>query len=100
MMFGRWGGGWPGTFYGGGGWMMGIGMVFNILIIGLVIFMIFRLLRGGINGCCSDHGHHGTHADTGNAGRETPVEIVTRRYAQGEIDREQYRQMLEDLTKQ
>ena len=38
-------------------------------------------------------GHDQQHGETG-----TPVEIVKRRYAKGEIDREEYNHIVKELT--
>lgn len=89
MMMGRWFGGWGYDPFinGGGWWLMGIGMLFNILFWGALIYLAIRFLnKGGFGGF------------TGNQG-ETPEEILRKRYARGEITREEYQQMLEDLKK-
>ncbi|WP_242947944.1 SHOCT domain-containing protein [Carboxydocella sp. ULO1] len=89
MMMGRWFGGWGYDPFinGGGWWMMGIGMLFNILFWGVLIYLAIRFLNKG--GFGSFGGNHG----------ETPEEILRKRYARGEITREEYQQMLEDLKK-
>lgn len=93
MMLGRWFGGWSyGPFYGWG-WL---GMLINILIFAAVIYLVYRFLGrcGLIGGCCSGNGTsiYGTHVTTENA-----EDILRQRYAKGEITREQFVQMLDDL---
>lgn len=77
------------------GSMMGgeIGMLFggilNILLIGLAIWAVFWLMRqaGGINNLSARLG----------TTSETPLQILQKRFAQGEIDAEQYAAMKEKL---
>jgi hypothetical protein len=66
---------WPGDVMGTKAWLLGyaVGM---ILVVIVTIVIVFR-----------------------RASRMPPEEIIRRRYARGEIDREQYQQMLGDLTK-
>jgi putative membrane protein len=79
-----------------GGGMMGgfglfgglIGLIFNLLIIvGIVVLIVWAVKRfsgGSINNQTS--------------GNQSPREIVQARYARGELTREQYQQMLQDLS--
>lgn len=78
----------PGMMGRGGGWMWGFGMwlgglamlvFWGALIVGAVL--VVRLL-GGL---------------PGRDGRTSPLDILKRRYASGEITREQYEQMRKDL---
>ena len=65
-----------------GGW---IGLIFNLaILIGIVILIVWAVKR----------------FTSGNfsSGTQTPREIVQNRYARGEITREQYQQMLSDLS--
>ncbi len=68
--------------------MMGfglIGLLFNALIIaGIVVLVVWAVRR------FSDPAGR-------QAGGQTPREIVQARYARGEITREQYENMLDDL---
>ena len=68
-------------WYGGGmGWAAWLGMgLFWLLLIGVIIFLVVRLLP-------SD-GSQGV----GGGKRETPEEILDRRFARGEIDIDTYR---------
>ena len=65
-----------------GGW---IGLIFNLaLIVGLVILIVWAVKR----------------FTSGNVsfGGQTPREVLQARYARGEITRDQYQQMLSDLS--
>ncbi len=68
--------------------MMGLGLIgllFNLLIVvGVVVLIVWAVRR------FSEPGSR-------PAGGQTPREIVQARYARGEITREQYQQMLDDL---
>ncbi len=70
------GGSWPMMHYGYGGWIMWL-----ILAIGIaaVIYFIVQAQRGG-------------------SVRETPLEILKKRYAKGEITKEEYDRMKRDLS--
>lgn len=65
-----------------GGWMpFHFGGIFQLLIIGLIIYFTVRLLRKPAT----------------NAGPEAPEDILKRRYAAGEIDIATYRSMKDEL---
>jgi putative membrane protein len=73
----------------GYGWGMGPGgwilmALFWIVLIGLVVWAVVVLLPGTRGG--------------GRTGRETPEEILDRRFALGELDSEQYRRAREELS--
>jgi putative membrane protein len=71
-----WGNGW------GMGWMMGWWGLFCIVVIGAVVWLLAKGLPGR------------------PARREDPPEVVLkRRYARGELSREEYEQRLADLRK-
>lgn len=74
---------------GGWGWGFGIlGMLFWLALIVLVVVLVWRLLeRGGRN---SGPGREGGH--------ETALEILKKRYARGEIDRDEFERMKRDLS--
>lgn len=65
----------------GGGWMM---LFWWFLIIALVIFAFRALIRGRQNN---------QHKE------ETPMEILNRRYANGEIDEEEFNKRKRELLK-
>lgn len=71
----------------GGGMMYGfgwIGLILNIaIIIGIVILVVWAVKRF-------------TSGSTSSSG-QTPREILQARYARGELTRDQYQQILQDL---
>lgn len=78
----------------GGGWGFGIGLIFEIVFWGLIIWLIVSLARGGGRGCCGmgigpGHGHGKSDEDV--------QEILKKRYAKGEITKEQFESMKKDL---
>jgi putative membrane protein len=72
----------------GHGWMWGLGMGFGGLVMlafwGVVVVGVMLLIRS-IGGFPADHGP------------ETPLNVLKRRYAAGQLTREQYEQMRKDL---
>jgi putative membrane protein len=84
-----------GRGFGGGGhpWgMMLFGFLFFLLVIGLVTWAIVALVR---------HGKRGAPPATGSAGvlpkAEDALEVARLRYARGEITREEYVALRDDL---
>lgn len=74
--------------YGDGWWGMGFMWVWWLLVLaGIVVFVVFavRTSLGALPGRRSD--------------LDTPEQILRRRYAGGEIDREEYQRRLDDLRK-
>ena len=71
---------WP--YMGSMGWWMVLWWVAAIVVLGLVV----RLVAGSL-------GSPGSRAD------ESPEQILKRRYAKGEIEREEYQRRLEDLRR-
>ncbi|GAP15695.1 protein containg short C-terminal domain [Longilinea arvoryzae] len=77
-------------WYGGFGW---IGMILGAviwlaLLVGIILLIVYgirRLSRGSSSATSSS--------------KSTAKEILQERYARGEVTREQYQQMLEDLGK-
>jgi putative membrane protein len=67
------------------GWGMVPMTLFWLVILGLVIWLIFRLVERG--------------RPPGDAGRGRAEEILKERYARGEIDRETFQDMLKDLSR-
>ena len=75
---------------GGYGWIgMIISLVFGLLVLGGLVWLVVWAVRRSGTGSYSS----GTTAGT------TSKEIAQQRYARGEITREQYQQLLEDLTR-
>lgn len=77
-----------------GGGMMGfggfglIGLLFNLaIIVGIVILIVWAVKRFT----------NGTTSWNQPSSNQSPREILQARYARGEITREQYQQMLNDL---
>ncbi len=74
--------GWGYGMMGAYGW---IGMIFNLLILaGVIILVVWAVRRF-------------TERGSGQSGSQSARDIVQQRYARGEITREQYQQMLNDL---
>lgn len=69
-------GGWPMMPYGHGGWFMWLIFVIGVAI---ALYFIMQAKRGGTI-------------------RETPLEILKKRYAKGEITKGEYDRMKRDLT--
>jgi putative membrane protein len=71
----------------GGWWGMGFGWISMILFWGLVILAIAALAKWLMH-----------QPPSGGSPRDkTPLEILQERYARGEIEREEYEQMRQDL---
>lgn len=71
---------WP--YMGQMGWWMAIWWLFGIAILVLLVWAIVRAM-GGSPGRVDD----------------SPEQILKRRYARGELDREEYQRCLEDLRR-
>ncbi|HPS58729.1 MAG TPA: SHOCT domain-containing protein [Spirochaetota bacterium] len=71
--------GWHrGMFFGGGMFMW----IFNILILGVVIFLAVRFFR---------------HGSFSGAGNETALDILKKRLAKGEITKDEYEALKKDI---
>ena len=75
----------PGMMGGFGlmGGLMGIGM---ILFWGLIIWSIVVLVRGGVPGC-----HYSAQSDSA-------LDVLKRRYARGEINKEEFEEKKRDMV--
>ncbi len=71
---------WP--YMGSMGWWMLLWWVVGIVVLVLLV----RLVAGSLGGS-APHGN------------DTPEQILKRRYAKGEIEREEYQRRLEDLRR-
>lgn len=95
--YGYYGYSWRGGMMGG--WM-GFPMLFMfpiaLVILILIGYAIYRDIWWG-GGCCGDHYRHHGHYWSDEE-RETAMEILKRRYANGEITREQFDQMRKDIV--
>jgi len=82
---GNWCGGpafWQGGGHGVGGWMpFHFGGIFQLIIIGLIIYFTVRMFR----------------KPTTNSGPDRAEDILRRRYAAGEVDTQTYESMKKDL---
>jgi len=67
----------------GWGWFMGLHGIFNLLIIGLIIYGVFYAIRTF------------SQKDNGSGGQA--LDVLSTRYANGEIDRDEYLQRKRDL---
>lgn len=84
MMFGGYGG------FGMWGMMIVNLIVTVAVIVGLVVFVVWAIRRAG-----SQEYHPGQFPISGQSAKE----IAQQRYARGEIDRDQYQQILSDISK-
>ena len=81
-------------YFGGG---FGFGWIFFLLFWGLIAWVVFALIRSlsgaghGTGGCCG--GHHTTHGGSD----DKPLEILKERYAKGELKKEEFDRMKNDL---
>jgi len=76
--------------WNGGWWPMGgmwLGWLLVLVVLAAMIWLIARAARGA--------GRRRGPQESG----ETPEQILKRRYARGEIDREEYEQRLADLRR-
>lgn len=64
------------------GWWMPIGMAFWLAVLVLLVWVASRAIGG-----------HGQRTD------DSPEQILKRRYARGEIEREEYERRLSDLRR-
>ena len=78
---------WGNDMWGGGNWIMFLfSIAFLVAVIVGIVFVVRALSGSGTGG---DH-------QVSRRERETAEELVRRRYAAGEIDREEYEQKLRD----
>ena len=74
-------------FFWGGMWMFPVGMLIVMLVMALLV------CGGGARRFC---GHAAYDARSGGS-QETPLEILQRRYATGEITKEEFERIRSDL---
>ena len=96
-----------GGSWGAGGWLMGIGMLLAIVAVVVLVVLLVRMLSQPHTAAVGQVAPATTtavypaappaQATPPAAVAETPREIVQRRYAGGEFDREEYLQKLADL---
>jgi putative membrane protein len=81
---------WNGPLWHGAGWEGWLMFMFMIVFVAAVVVAIVFLVR------YLAQSHPSPPAPNGSTG-ESATEILKRRYATGEIDREEYLQKLKDL---
>jgi len=82
---------WGGWMHGPGGWTAGMGLMmflFWILIVAGIVFLVWFF---------TDLGRRRAQAPQAPPGPETALEVLRKRYARGEVSREQYQEMKRDL---
>lgn len=92
----------PGEMMGGMGWMMWsawlFGVLFWVAVFVLLVVVIWKLVGGRDDGDQrSSSAPRGSEAGGGRSGGEPPLAILERRYAAGEIDRDEFLRKREDL---
>jgi putative membrane protein len=85
----------PEEGYGTGPWMMHWGhwggwwiFPFGMFVVMMIFIFFFWGRRGGRSPWCGFDGHRD---------KETPMDILKKRYAQGEISKEEFEEMKKDL---
>lgn len=68
----------------GGSFGMGVMIFFWLLFLGLIVTLIWFLIRKGSE-------------STSKPDNESPLEILKRRYARGEINKEEFRRMKKEI---
>ena len=81
-------------FWFGGMWMFPLLMP---IIAGGVVYFLYK--QGVFEGMCHSHQLEDKN-DRINADDETPLEILKKRYAQGDISTEEYQERKEELKKE
>lgn len=69
------------------GWGMGFGWIGMLLFWGLVIAGVYFAARFALRG------------NAANCQKDTPIDILNQRYAHGQITREEYERIKEDVKK-
>ncbi len=85
----------PYFFWGSGMWIFPI---IGIIVMLLIVLMIFW--RGGFMGGCGGNGHdrHYRDDDRHYSRSESAVDILNKRYAKGEITKEEFERMKKDIA--
>jgi putative membrane protein len=77
----------------GGIWMIFL-IPIGLIILAIIGWAIWRGVNWG-GGCCGGHSGHDHSSSTGT---ENAMETLRRRYANGEITREQFEQIKRDIS--
>lgn len=81
---------WDWTHMNGWGWHMGgFGMIIWLIILIAIIWLIVRLIQKNNGG--------GGESRQVPSQEESALDVLQKRYARGEITREEYQQMKQDL---
>jgi putative membrane protein len=75
---------------GSGGWI--IALLVLVVVVGVIVAIVFLVRGMGTGGAGT------ASAPPQISPRETPQDVLKRRYAAGEIDRAEYEQKLRDLS--
>lgn len=91
----------PMYYYHSSFWPEGfIALIINVLVWGLIIFLVMHLIRkmsGGHEGCCGMHGNH-DHSEMQYD--SLYMDIIKKRYAKGEINKKEYEELKKDLAEE
>ena len=84
----------PGSFWSSGGWIIPL-----VMIVVMLFFMSRMMGRGGFKPpwMQDSSGDRQVSRGTDGGGEESPADILNKRYAKGEISKEEYDQMKRDL---
>lgn len=74
-------------------WGMGAGMLGWILVLVIIVLLVLAIFRQGGGLATPDRSQKSEHADL-----ETPLDILKKRYARGEISKEEFEQMKRDIS--
>lgn len=84
----------PDNMWWSGWWMFPFGMPILLVV---VLMAVLYLIFGG--GACGPHRWRDSDRPSSNTGgSESAIEILRKRYAKGEIKREEFDQMKKDLS--
>ena len=88
----------PYFFWGGGMWIFPI---IGIIVMLFIVFIIFG--RGGFMGGCGGNGHDRHYHDDNrhymkDSRSESAMDILNKRYAKGEITKEEFERMKKDIA--
>ena len=73
----------------------GFGMGWGMWFIPATVLIIFIILIWRLSGTHVTHHHH--HSSSGSA-KETPLDILKKRYSRGEITKDEFEQMKKDIS--